>query len=89
MLSKSLQIALIFVVLADASAMAATTKKKGVKPNVAQQAQTGTVSVGLSGDECIALGGKVGTLDLCNSGQACQFIDQNQVKHDVCLAKDK
>ena len=66
---------LSLVVVSMLSAVDAAALTKGAGPGGQQ----------LSGGECTGLGGSVVVDKACNSGQACQTVDQNGVVHEVCL----
>ena len=67
---------------------AKSTKPKGPKrPN---RGEVGTTGVPLTDKECTTLGGKVfntpASQGVCNSGKYCERMDQNKVKHAVCIS---
>ena len=67
----------------------AKSKPKGTaRPD---RGEVGTTAVPLTDKECTTLGGKVFQLPqasqgVCNSGKYCERMDQNKVKHAVCIS---
>jgi len=60
------------------------------KPSSAQTTKPPTqpkASPNLSEDECTGLGGKVAdtVAKICGTGRVCQFKDQNNTGHAVCI----